>query len=87
MYDDWRPKPPELYQKLEIEIKKVLFLKNNGKLFICCGAGEHRAPLAGVLGLVTMGYSLECAVAEVIKARPQAELLPVYKSSLIQFLG
>jgi hypothetical protein len=86
MYDDWRPKPPELYQKLEREIKKVLLSEEGGKLFICCGAGEHRAPLAGILALVTTGYSLEHAIATVKKARPQAELLSTYKSSLIEFL-
>ena len=75
-----------VYQKLEREIKKILLSKEGEKLFICCGEGEHRAPLAGVLALVTMGYSLEHAVARVIKARPKAELLPVYRTSLIQFL-
>jgi hypothetical protein len=86
IYDDWRPKPPEVYQKLEIGIKKVLFSEDGGKLFICCGAGEHRAPLAGILALVTMGYPLEHATAIIIKARPQAELLPAYKTSLVEFL-
>jgi len=86
IYDDWRPKPPEVYQKLEIEIKKVLFSEDGGKLFICCGAGEHRAPLAGVLALVTMGYPLEHAIAMIVKARPKAELLPAYKTSIVEFL-
>ncbi len=86
MYDDWRPKPPELYRKLEIEIRKILLSEDGGKLFICCVAGEHRAPLAGILALVTMGYSLEHAVGIIVKARPQAELLPAYKTSLVEFL-
>ncbi len=87
MYDDWRPKSPEVYQKLEREIKKVLLSEDGGKLFICCVAGEHRAPLAGILALVAMGHSLEHAVAMIVKARPQAELLPAYKTSLVEFLG
>ena len=87
IYDDWSYKPQGFYQKLEIEIKKMLLLENGRKIFICCGAGEHRAPLAGVLALVVMGYSTESAVAMIKKVRPQAELPSAYKSSLIQFLG
>jgi len=87
IYDDWRPKPPEVYRKLEVEIKEILLSGDGGKLFICCGAGEHRAPLAGVLALVVMGYSTESAITRVKEARPKAELLPAYKSTLIEFLG
>jgi hypothetical protein len=39
-----------------------------------------------LVALVVMGYSMESAVATVKKARPEAELLPVYKSSLVEFL-
>ena len=86
IYDDWSYKPQEFYRKLEIEIKKILLLGNGRKLFICCGAGEHRAPLAGVLALVVMGYSTESAITMVKEARPEAELLPAYKSTLIEYL-
>ena len=86
-FDDWRPKLPEFYQELEVEIKKILLSEDGGKFFICCGKGEHRAPLAGVLALVTMGNSLERAVVMIKQARPEAELLPVYESSLVEFLG
>jgi hypothetical protein len=85
-YDDWRPKSPEFYRQLEIEIKKTLSSKNGSKLLLCCGAGEHRAPLAGVLALVTMGYSFQLAAAMVKKARPRVELLSAYRSSLVEFL-
>jgi len=86
IYDDWRPKPSEFFQNLNTEIKTILCSKNSGKLLLCCGAGEHRAPLAGVLALVSMGHSLDVAMEMVQKKRPVAELLPVYKSSLIEFL-
>ena len=43
IYDDWRPKPPEIFQKLMTEINTILWSKNSGKLLLCCGAGEHRA--------------------------------------------
>jgi hypothetical protein len=86
IYDDWRPKPPEFFQKLMTEINTILWSKNSGKLFLCCGAGEHRAPLAGVVALLAVGYSLEFSLLMIQKARPVAELLPVYKSSLNDFL-
>jgi len=86
IYDDWRPKPPEIFQKLMTEINTILWSKNSGKFFLCCGAGEHRAPLAGVVALVAVGYSLESAIVMIQKARPVAELLPVYKLSLNDFL-
>jgi hypothetical protein len=86
IYDDWKPMPPEYFKNLKTEINKILCSKNSGKLLLCCGAGEHRAPLSGVLALVGMGYSLESAIIMIQKARPVAELLPVYKSSLKDFL-
>jgi len=83
-YDDWRPKSAEFYKKLSLELNSTL--SDGGKLFICCGAGEHRAPLAGVLALVNIGYSLDTSISMIQKARPVAELLPVYRSSLVEFL-
>jgi hypothetical protein len=86
IYDDWRPMPPEYFQNLEAEINTILRSKNIGKLLLCCGAGEHRAPIAGIMALVSMGHSLESSIVMIQKARPVAELLPIYKSSLKVFL-
>ena len=86
IYDDWKPMPPEYFQNLKAEINKILSKNNKERLVLCCGAGEHRAPLSGVLALVNMGYSLGASIAMIQKARPAAELLPVYKSSLKAFL-
>ena len=85
--DDWRPVSPEFFKRLEIEVKKILTSEDHAKFLICCGAGEHRAPLSGVLSLVILGHSFETAVEIVKKARPQAELLPVYMSSLKNYLA
>lgn len=85
-YDDWRPKPTEFFSKLETVIKKILLSNGNARFLLCCAAGEHRAPLAGVLALVLMGYSLDKAVKTIGKARPAAELLPSYQSSLSEFV-
>jgi hypothetical protein len=85
-FDDWKPISPDFFRKLEIQIKSILASGDDPSFFICCGAGEHRAPLAGVLSLVVMGHSLEMAVEMIQKARPKAELLPVYLSSLKSYL-
>jgi hypothetical protein len=86
-YDDWTAKPTEFFQELKFEITRILFSNDGGRLFICCGAGEHRAPLGGVLALVMMEYPLESAVQKIQEVRKEAEILPVYKSSLIKFLS
>lgn len=85
-YDDWKPKSFELFEELHNALNPVL-KNSHTKLLICCGAGEHRAPLAGVVALIMMGYPLDTAIGMIQRARPVAELLPVYVSSLKQFLA
>jgi hypothetical protein len=85
-YDNWKPEPDDFFRNLVNEVNYFLSSKGNGKLFICCGAGEHRAPLAGVLALAMMGYPLDTGIMMVQRARPVAELLPVYLTSLRTFL-
>ena len=84
-YDDWQAKSFEFFEELQNALISVL-KNDHRKLLICCGAGEHRAPLAGVLALVMMGYPLNTAMVMIQRARSVAELLPVYISSLKQFL-
>ena len=84
IYDDWRPKPHEFFKEISDAAKKMVS-NGGGKFFICCGAGEHRAPLAGAVALIEMGYSLEEAMNTIKKARPVAEFLPAYVSSLEDF--
>ena len=85
IYDDWKPKSASFFGQLEIKLRSLLS-NNERKVFMCCGAGEHRAPLGGLLALVSMGHPLDTAVEMIQQARPIAEFLPVYISSLKQFL-
>jgi len=85
-YDDWLPKSKEFFEKLTRELQSILSVLDN-KLFICCGAGEHRAPLAGAVALIENGHSIEDAINIIKTARPVAEFLPVYVSSLKKFYG
>ena len=85
-YDDWKPKPVKFFSDLYAAISGKLLSNSEDRLLICCGAGEHRAPLAGVLALFILGYSFDTSLSMIQKARPKAELLPVYISSLKEFL-
>ena len=80
-YDDWLPKNTKLFLSLS-GLCYSLIRNSNGKLAICCGAGEHRAPLGGAVALLTMGYSLDDAIEMIKKSRSVAEFLPVYVTSL-----
>lgn len=84
--DDWQPKSGQFFSRLEQEIKSSFEPPDQERLFICCGAGEHRAPLAGVLALVVAGYDVDQAVRMILKARSVAELLPPYLESLDDYL-
>lgn len=85
-YDDWKPKSFHFFKSILLEINKIDFQRDAVKLCICCGAGEHRAPLVGTLALVTLGYSLEDAAMLIKKARPRAEFLSIYISCLQNFI-
>jgi protein-tyrosine phosphatase len=84
-YDDWRPKSFKFYDQL-IHTSKEIARNSEHRVLICCGAGEHRAPLAGAVALMTRGFSLEEAIALIRKARPVAEFLPVYVRSLEEYM-
>jgi hypothetical protein len=85
-YDDWRVKPRHFFRQLADEIEESGLSECNARLLLCCGEGEHRAPLAGLLALVIMGYTLDDAASIIAKKRPVAELLPIYISSLNNYL-
>lgn len=85
-YDNWKAKPHQFFKAVVNEVDCFLSSADNGKLFICCGAGEHRAPLTGVLALVMMGYPVDTSISMIQRARPVAELLPVYISSLKRYI-
>jgi len=86
VYDDWHPKPFEFFSTLCTEISHHVESPDGTRLFICCRAGEHRAPLGGLVALVVMGYPLDTAGELILKARPIAELLPVYMRSFRAYL-
>lgn len=85
IYDDWKPKEFKFFEQLIQTIDRIT-RDRDYKILICCGAGEHRAPLGGAVALLTLGYSLGEAIELLKKARPVAELLPVYVRSLEEYI-
>jgi len=85
IYDDWLPKNSEFFKLLSRQTDSVC-RNPEKKLAVCCGAGEHRAPLGGAVALWSMGYSLGEALELIKKSRPVAEFLPVYLNSLRDYL-
>jgi hypothetical protein len=85
-HDDWRAKSFDFYRQLEATIRLLLAGGEKAKFYICCAAGEHRAPLGGVLALVVLGHSVDIACTMIRDARPVAEILPPYRSSLVDYL-
>jgi hypothetical protein len=84
-YDDWLPKSWSFFTDLKDTIDLV-YQDRRRKLLICCGAGEHRAPLGGVVALIVQGESLETASKMVERSHPAAEFLPTYIRSLQKYV-
>ena len=84
-YDDWLPKGRDFFAQLCHQLAAI-HQDPGRRLLICCGAGEHRAPLGGVVALIVQGHCLESAQRVVEDARPVAELLPPYLSSLREYV-
>ena len=82
--DDFEPKPAELF---EGGVKFGLAaLEADGKLFIHCAAGVHRAPMMALALLGTMGWELRDAKRLIEARRPVADFPEVYVRSVEEFL-
>ena len=84
--DDFGRKPAELFRRGVNFAKKALD-GNDGKLFIHCAAGVHRAPMMALALLGSMGWDLGDAMALIEKRRPVADFAEVYVRSVEEFLG
>jgi protein-tyrosine phosphatase len=82
--DDFEPKPAELFRR-GVEFAESA-LADDGKLFIHCAAGVHRAPMMALAVLGSMGWNLGEAMELIAKARPVADFADVYVRSVERFL-
>src|ERR1700752_3532552 len=79
--DDFEEKPAALFRRGG-EFAQKMLESEDGKLFIHCAAGVHRAPMMALAVLGTMGWDLEDAM-EMIEARgPVADFADVYVRSV-----
>jgi protein-tyrosine phosphatase len=83
--DDFQPKGPEVFQR-GVEFAQVALDGGNGKLFIHCAAGVHRAPMMMLALLCSMGWELGKAIELIEEKRPVVDFPDVYVNSVENFL-
>src|SRR5260370_34426982 len=68
--DDFQLKPPEVLER-GVEFARAALEEPEGRLYIHCAAGVHRAPMMTLAVLGAMGWGMEAAQV-MIEARPPA---------------
>src|SRR5512138_2968112 len=79
--DDFKPKPPELFQR-GVEFALGALDEPNGKLYVHCAAGVHRGPMMALAVLRALGWELENAMAVIEDRRPVVDFAEVYVGSV-----
>lgn len=83
--DDFQIKPPQLFQR-GVEFALEAFEYPNGKVFIHCAAGVHRAPMMTLAIMRAMGWELSDAKKLIQKRRPVVDFADVYVRSVEEFM-
>ena len=83
--DDFQPKPPELLRR-GVDFALQALDGPEGKVFIHCAAGVHRAPMMTLAVLRAMGWELEDAKQLLRSRRPVVDLADVYVNSVEEFI-
>ena len=82
--DDFEEKPAALFQR-GVEFAETALAKD-GKLYIHCAAGVHRAPMMSLAVLGSMGWTIDDAIEMIQGKRPVADFAEVYVESVERFL-
>lgn len=82
--DDFQSKDPELFERGVQFAQQAL--DHNGKVFIHCAAGVHRAPMMMLALLCSEGWDLDDAMQMIIARRPVVDFAEVYVNSVEKFL-
>ena len=83
--DDFRPKPPELFQRgVDFALKALDDAES--RVLIHCAAGVHRAPMMTLAVLRAMGLSLYDSMDIIQSRRPAADFAGVYVDSVEDFM-
>ena len=83
--DDFQVKPPELFQR-GVDFAIEALEHPNGKVFIHCAAGVHRAPMMTLAIMGAMGWDLSEAKNLIQKQRPVVDFAEVYVRSVEGFM-
>ncbi len=84
--DDFEPKPAVIFQR-GVEFALDALEDGEGKVFIHCAAGVHRAPMMALALLGSMGWDLGKAMELIQGKRPVADFAEVYVMSVKKFLN
>lgn len=83
--DDFKPKPPEIFQR-GVDFAREALDEDGSKLLIHCAAGIHRAPMMALAVLCSLSWKLEDAKEVIQSRRPSVEFTEVYLRSVEHFL-
>jgi protein-tyrosine phosphatase len=83
--DDFTHKPPELFQR-GVEFALEALDEPNGRVYIHCAAGVHRAPMMTLAILRVLGWSLETARQVMLERRYVIDFADVYVQSVEDFV-
>jgi protein-tyrosine phosphatase len=83
--DDFRPKPPELFQR-GVQFALEALDDAESRVFIHCAAGVHRAPMMALAVLRAMGFRLQDAINMIESRRQVVDFAEVYVQSVEQFM-
>ena len=83
--DDFEEKPAALFRR-GVEFAEAA-LEKDGKVYIHCAAGVHRAPMMTLAVLGAAGWTIEDAMEMIQAKRPVADFAEVYVQSVENFLN
>jgi len=83
--DDFLPKPPQLFQA-GVEFAKEALDEPEGKVYIHCAAGVHRAPMMTLAVLRVLGWKLEDAKKLILERRYVVDWADIYVESVEEFM-
>ena len=83
--DDFRPKPPELFQR-GVEFALEALNDSEARVFIHCAAGVHRAPMMALAVMRALGFGLQSAMDMIQSRRNVVDFADVYVESVEEFM-
>jgi len=82
--DDFELKPASLFRR-GVEFAEAA-LESDGKVYIHCAAGVHRAPMMTLAVLGSIGWTVDNAMEMIQAKRPVADFAEVYVQSVENYL-